>query len=146
MDINRFITEANGSLYLSIPVNRYFNVRGDGLWSDRSELRSVFVTEVSMVCENVTIDEIEAGATQIIDDFRVVFDVDDWDVRRDGLIYTDSAFIEDVRSFMLDAGFPVDVVDDIDYSEQGMQGETYVSCDAWALADFLVAKAAEQLA
>ena len=55
----------------------------------------------------------------------VYFNTADWDVNTDGLIYTDSAFIEDLRNFLITQ----QLSDDCDYSEQGMQGDNYVSLD-----------------
>ena len=45
----------------------------------------------------------------------------------DGLIYTDKDFIAELRMFLAQHGLPGD---DVDYSEQGMQGDDYVSLDA----------------
>jgi len=45
----------------------------------------------------------------------------------DGLIYTDKQFIKDLREFLDAHGLPGK---DVCYSEQGMQGDDYVSLDA----------------
>ena len=42
-------------------------------------------------------------------------------------IYTDSGFISRMKAFLFSIGLNFDGVD---YSEQGMQGYNYVSCDA----------------
>ena len=78
-------------------------------------------------------------------DFYVLHSTTDWDVRKDGLIYTDSAFIANVRDKVRDVLEQMGVsyktanalVADIDYSEQGMQDDGRVSCDAYMLADYL---------
>ena len=49
------------------------------------------------------------------------FNTDTWNVDTDGLIYTDPAFLESVR-----VAFGTN---DINYSEQGMQGTDFVSFD-----------------
>ncbi len=56
----------------------------------------------------------------------VYFDTKTWDVNADGLIYTDRQFQNDLRAFLNTHGLPGA---DVDYSEQGMQGDDYVSLD-----------------
>jgi hypothetical protein len=43
-----------------------------------------------------------------------------------GLIYTDKLFRQELRAYLQAEGY---AGDDVDYSEQGMQGDNYVSCD-----------------
>jgi hypothetical protein len=59
----------------------------------------------------------------------VYFNTKDWDVNKDGLIYTDKSFITDLRNFLALHG--LDNLD-VEYSEQGMQGDNYVSLDVGA--------------
>ena len=54
-------------------------------------------------------------------ELRVHFNTDTWDVEKDGLIYTDPAFLESIRVTF--------GTNDIEYSEQGMQGDDFVSFD-----------------
>ena len=54
-------------------------------------------------------------------ELRVYFNTDTWNIDTDGLIYTDPAFLESIR---LAFG-----TNDINYSEQGMQGTDFVSFD-----------------
>ena len=54
-------------------------------------------------------------------ELRVFFDTKTWNTERDGLIYTDPAFLEHMRVLFGSS--------DIDYSEQGMQGDNFVSFD-----------------
>ena len=61
-------------------------------------------------------------------ELRVYFDEDTWSVEQLGLIYTDRQFISEVRQFLRGRGYTV-TTDSVDYSEQGMQGEDYVSFD-----------------
>jgi hypothetical protein len=56
----------------------------------------------------------------------VYFNTRSWDVESMGLIYTDPGFISDLECYLTQIGLP----NDIDYSEQGMQGDDYVSFDA----------------
>ena len=54
----------------------------------------------------------------------VYFNTADWDVDKDGLIYTDTQFKQELNAFLAEQG-----LGQADYSEQGMQGDNYVSCD-----------------
>jgi hypothetical protein len=60
-------------------------------------------------------------------ELRVYFDTDTWDVNVHGLIYTDRGFLKELREFLNAHGLPGA---DVSYSEQGMQGDDYVSLDA----------------
>lgn len=57
------------------------------------------------------------------------FNTKDWDTSKDGLIYTDRQWIDEFRALMKTLGFSSIALDDISYSEQGMQGSDYVSMD-----------------
>ena len=87
---------------------------GDGYWSDVS--KPVQVTKLSL---GYVADDEDFG------ELRVHFDKT-WDVRKDGLIYTDSLFLVMLREKLAECGFNAAGVD---YSEQGMQGDNYVSLD-----------------
>lgn len=92
-----------------------FNTSGDGYWST--------------VAKAVRITDMRLGYVSDEEDFAelcVYFNTDDWDVNKDGLIYTDKGFMTDLRNFLTMQG--LDNLD-IDYSEQGMQGDDYVSLD-----------------
>jgi hypothetical protein len=96
----------------------YFETAGDGLWSDVS--KEVDIVDMGI---NYCADDKEFG------ELCVYFDTSDWDIERDGLIYTDKLFLEQLRSFLNEHGL---AGDDVEYSEQGMQGDDYVSCDVGA--------------
>jgi hypothetical protein len=55
-----------------------------------------------------------------------------WDTQANGLIYTDKLFISELRTYLQQLGFSAAEAQDVSYSEQGMQGDTYVSCDVGA--------------
>ena len=91
-----------------------FNTAGDGYWSN--------------VAKQVRITDMRLGYVADEEDFGelcVYFNTDDWDVSKDGLIYTDSQFYKDLQAFIKQQGLVVDLC----YSEQGMQGDDYVSLD-----------------
>ena len=50
-----------------------------------------------------------------------------WNTNTDGLVYTDPQWIKELREVMRDAGFKH--WKKIDYTEQGMQGDDYVSLE-----------------
>ncbi len=62
-------------------------------------------------------------------ELRAYFNTRDWDVEQEGLIYTDKIWINEFRALMRSLGFTRNAVNDISYSEQGMQGTDYVSMD-----------------
>ena len=94
-----------------------FSTAGDGYWSNVS--KDVEVTDMQLGYVN---DEQDFG------ELRVYFDTDTWNVNKDGLIYTDSKFKQDLMKFVKEQGLVVDLC----YSEQGMQGDNYVSLDVGA--------------
>ena len=96
-------------------TNTILNTDGLGYWSKVS--RKVRITELSVPYTN---DENDFG------ELRVYFDTADWYVPEDGLIYTDNLFLDTLKSYMLDMGYDAS---DVSYSEQGMQGDNYVSLD-----------------
>jgi hypothetical protein len=91
-----------------------FNTSGDGYWSNVA--KAVEVVDMRVPYIN---DEGDFG------ELRVYFNTDTWDVNTDGLIYTDSLFKQDLMKFVKEQGLVVDLC----YSEQGMQGDNYVSLD-----------------
>lgn len=103
-----------------IKFGAVFSTAGDGYWSDVS--KDVKTTHIALPYVN---DEQDFG------ELRVYFDKS-WDTRKDGLIYTDSLFLVQLREKLTEIGF---AGADVDYSEQGMQGDNYVSLDVGA--DFI---------
>jgi len=129
--VQQFISnvDAEGFLF-SIDVNKTFTTCGDGYWSEVS--KEVFVTSISMYIGTEGDGEYFGDG-----DLAVNYTEATWDNSVDGLIYTDSEFLHCVREFLINAGFDVIAVEDISYSEQGMQDDERVSCDAYAFADYM---------
>ena len=94
-----------------------FNTAGDGYWSNVS--KPVEIVDMRI---NYVNDEQDFG------ELCVYFNTDTWNVNTDGLIYTDSQFKIDLMAFIKQHGLVVD----LSYSEQGMQGNDYVSLDVGA--------------
>ena len=129
--VKQFISnvDAEGFLF-SIDVNKTFTTCGDGYWSN--VVKEVFVTSISM-----HIGTESDGGDYFDGDLAVNYTEATWDNNVDGLIYTDSEFLHCVREFLINAGFNVAAVEDISYSEQGMQDDERVSCDAYSFADYI---------
>jgi hypothetical protein len=101
-----------------------FNTNGLGYWS--RAVKAVEIVDMQVTYIN---DERDFG------ELRVYFNTDTWDVNKDGLVYTDKQFMQECKAFLDAQGLPGK---DICYSEQGMQGDNYVSCDI-VTAKFLTA-------
>lgn len=97
-----------------------FSTAGDGYWSNVAKP----VRIVNMVLER---GSRWAGEKGIWGELRVYFDTQTWDTDEDGLIYTDRLFERELRQFLKRHDLPGA---DVSYSEQGMQGDDYVSLDA----------------
>ena len=113
-----------------IVVNKTFTTAGDGLWSN--VVKDVFVESISMFISTVN-DE----GDFYDGDLAINYTEATWNNAKDGLIYTDRAFIAQVHAFLINAGFDNEAVNSISYSEQGMQEDERVSCDANEFADYL---------
>jgi hypothetical protein len=97
-----------------INVKTPLSTNGSGYWSDVA--KTVLVTGLELSYVN---DEGDFG------ELRVHFDTNTWDVDTDGLIYTDKQFINDLKVLLN----RIELDTDVSYSEQGMQGDTFVSLD-----------------
>ena len=95
-------------------VNKSLNTDGKGLWSRVA--KSVKITGFDLEYLN---DEGNFG------ELCVYFDTQSWDVNKQGLIYTDKQFLSELKTLLAEQNLGTDV----EYSEQGMQGSTYVSLD-----------------
>lgn len=96
-------------------VSAILNTSGDGLWS-RAQ-RAVTIT-------GIDVPYVNKGGT--FGELRIYFDPGTWSTRELGLIYTDGQFLRELRLLLDSMGY---ASEDVDYSEQGMQGNDYVSCD-----------------
>jgi hypothetical protein len=95
---------------------------GNGLWSTVAKAVGIVELHLAWVTE-----ERDFG------DLHVYFD-ESWDCEQHGLIYTDKQFKRELNEFLVSQGLCA-----VSYSEQGMQGDDFVSCDvgkdfidAWA--------------
>jgi len=90
-----------------------FNTAGDGYWSNTA--KSVEIVDMRL---GYVSDEKDFG------ELCVYFNTADWDVNKLGLIYTDKEFLHELNVFLVEQGLST-----VSYSEQGMQGDDYVSLD-----------------
>lgn len=97
-------------------INRVCSTNGKGYWS--SVAKPVFLKEMN----------IEQYSDSGIAELQIIFDTKTW-TQRDGMIYSDPKFIVEFREVLISMGFTFDEARDIEYSEAGMQGKDYVSCD-----------------
>lgn len=52
-----------------------------------------------------------------------------WNVPAYGLIYTDKLWLKEFKKHLRELGLSIKAVQNVKYSEQGMQGDNYVSLD-----------------
>lgn len=104
---------------------------GRGYWSDVQ--RSVKVKRVEAYLQKW------AGADYWYSELKVYFTKRSWDIEKHGLIYTDDTFERGLKAWLREE-FGRVVANDIDYSEQGMQGDDYVSLDIGEKASVILLK------
>ena len=99
------------------------HTNGNGLWSnvatavDITKLDLQYISnerDFGELCVHFATDELGCNC---------------WDVNTNGLIYTDKLFMQELRAYLQTIGFSEAEANDVSYSEQGMQGDSYVSCD-----------------
>ena len=94
---------------------------GVGFWSSESN-KEVQGCMYFNLLESHLNGEVFGGRAE----FR--FSKEDWDVDKYGLIYTDEGFLDSIHNKLREVGFKK--YQEINYSEQGMQGDDYVDFDA----------------
>lgn len=105
-------------------VNWQTHTDGGGYWSNQAKMVRIVRVYLAYVDDENSFGEL-----------RAEFNTADWDVEQHGLIYSDKRWIAEFRALMKTLGFGPGALDDISYSEQGMQGDNFVSMDVGA--DFL---------
>ena len=132
------VTRDEDGFTLNITVNKMFTTCGDGYWSDVA--KEVFVTDVGMFVSTQNDADEGEEAMYCDGDMYVLYDEATWDNNELGLIYTDSAFLEQVRTALIAGGVSIEAATAVNYSEQGMQDEGRVSLDAFEVADYVRAR------
>lgn len=96
------------------------NVGGNGLWSNT--LKEVNVSKMEV---HYYYDSEDSNNNPKWGELRVFFHKKSWDVNKYGLIYTDKTFLKELSEWLV----KLKINSKADYSEQGMQGDNYVSLD-----------------
>lgn len=94
------------------------HTNGKGYWSDAKKAVDITALDLQYINEDKDFGEL-----------CVHFNTATWDVNVLGLIYTDKLFMQELRAYLVSLGFTQAEANDVEYSEQGMQADNYVSCD-----------------
>lgn len=113
----RRLNRLRREIHTSFEFHCALHTNGRGLWSARRAI--VHVTSYSVL-----------PCTRALGELRVYFDRKTWSVKKHGLIYTDKLFKKDLKAKLLREGYSAKAIRGLHYSEQGMQGDDYVSLDA----------------
>ena len=98
------------------------NTNGKGYWSNTATAVDITKLDLQYVSNERDFGEL-----------CVYFTKASWDTAVDGLIYTDKLFMTELRAYLQTIGFTEAEANDVNYSEQGMQTDAYVSCDVGAV-------------
>ena len=142
--MQKFFSDASAEGFtFNISTDVVLTTSGCGYWSEA--VKDVRVTDIGMFVTTVN-DADEGEEAMYCDaDMYVLYDEATWDNSVDGLIYTDSAFLEQVQEALfkallelnVDKATAKEVAYSVSYSEQGMQDDGRVSLDAFDVADYL---------
>lgn len=94
---------------------------GKGHWS--REKRTIGI--VKLVIDNFNVN----CKKNLYAELKAYFRKLDWDHQKHGLIYTDRTWLKEFKNQLINIGFSQGAAAVVDYSEQGMQGDNYVSLD-----------------
>jgi len=98
------------------------HTNGNGYWSNTAKAVDIVKLDLQYINNERDFGEL-----------CVYFAQASWDVNKLGLIYTDKQFMRELRAYLQTIGFTEAEANDVSYSEQGMQTDTYVSCDVGAV-------------
>lgn len=98
-----------------VPFKDHLTTDGSGYWSNVAATVQTTHLQVPYIDEEGDFGEL-----------RVYFNTNTWRIDRQGLIYTDRKWLNELCDALRERGYNTS---DIGYSEQGMQGEDYVSLD-----------------
>ena len=101
----------------TMKLNAWVCTDGHGHWSHQERFVKVYRLEVVTYEDHRGVD--------VIYEVRAHFTRATWDTRKHGLIYTDRSFLTGLKKHLRSLG----LVCGLNYTEQGMQGDAYVSLD-----------------
>ena len=124
---------------ITIPFAHTIVTCGDGLWSDKQkEVRLKSIEIAFYNDEDEDVNSLDFDPNGQCGSANIEFDTSTWCVDTDGLIYTDS-IIEEINELLAEQLGYSDTEEVLEWSEQGMQGDDYLSFDVnlnaaiWAL-------------
>ncbi len=103
---------------LAVDVDWACSTGGDGFWTDRSSVTRITRLELAFVSNDGRFGELRAH-----------LDPSSWNAEQLGYVYTDRTWIATFRLLLESLGFSGAQASRVNYSEQGMQGDDYVSMD-----------------
>jgi hypothetical protein len=102
-------------LNIKQPTIATLHTDGKGLYTKTAKAVSIERIRITYLNDEQTFGEL-----------RVYFNTQDWDIKKLNDIYTDKLFKKELQQWLTAEGY---AGEDVGYSEQGMQGDNYVSCD-----------------
>jgi len=107
-----------------LAINKLIQTAGNGLWSN--EYRKVKMRDARA---RFIFESWDGPVQKPWGELKVYFYKSSWNPDKHGLIYTDGLWLQEFHKFLAKKGFSKKACNDVDYSEQGMQGDNYVSLD-----------------
>jgi hypothetical protein len=98
------------------------HTNGNGYWSNKRKAVDIAKLDLQY-----------CTAEKDFGELCVYFTKASWNTAVDGLVYTDKLFRTELRAYLQTLGFTEAEANDVNYSEQGMQTDNYVSCDVGAV-------------
>lgn len=126
------------SKVITIPFAHTIVTKGDGLWSNKQKEVRLKSIEIAFYNDE-DVNSLDFNPDGQCGSANIEFDTSTWDVDTDGLIYTDSVINEINKLLAEQLGFEQAEHGPLFWSEQGMQGDDYLSFDVnlnaaiWAL-------------
>jgi hypothetical protein len=109
-------------------VNFETHTNGKGQWSSEERAVTINKIDIGYSSKNYFPEDPFYG------ELRAHFNSDgfapgSWNVQCYGLIYTDKLWLKEFKNQLRELGLSIKAVQNVKYSEQGMQGDSYVSLD-----------------
>jgi len=122
------ITEIKPLVRIKLPNPIVASTNGKGLWSDAS--RTIHVRKIDFVLNWA--GNLQSRTEYCLDfEVRGYFNSRDWDTLRHGLVYTDPQWMKEFRAKFNKLKCVRGIIHHgaLDYTEQGMQGDNYISME-----------------
>lgn len=126
MKIIKYPSGYNQHILQLKPFKATLYTNGKGLWSNCD--RKIVHSKIAICLWDEELDCFMKNKLKFAE-LQVYFPKKYWDTDRHGLIYTDGLWLKGLKKHFDSLGFSAAAVKAISYSEQGMQGDNYVSLD-----------------